>query len=45
MKYGYMLKLSNRTLYKEIQLPVDAQKIKIGMEIDCDVRLYRDRFF
>lgn len=45
MEYGYVVKLSNRNLYKEVQLPTNAERLKIGMDIDCDVRLYKDDFF
>ena len=45
MEYGYVIKLSNRNMYKEIQLPVDGERLKIGMEQNCDVRLYKDDFF
>ena len=45
MQYGYLLKISNKNIYKEVQLPVDAEIMKIGMGIDCDVRFYKESFF
>lgn len=45
MEYGYIIKLSNKNLYKEIQLPIESERLKIGMNIDCDVRLYKSAFF
>jgi S-DNA-T family DNA segregation ATPase FtsK/SpoIIIE len=45
MQYGYIVKISNKNLYKEVQLPIDAEILKIGMNIDCDVRFYREYFF
>lgn len=45
MRYGYLLKISNKNIYKEVQIPVDAEVMKIGMGIDCDVRFYKESFF
>ena len=45
MEYGYIIKLSSKKLYKEIQLPVDCELTRIGMDIACDVRLYKEDFF
>lgn len=45
MEYGYVIKLSNKNLYKEVQLHASAERMKIGMDMDCDVRLYKDVFF
>lgn len=45
MEYGYIIKISNKNLYKEIQLPIDKTIIKIGMDMECDVRLYKENFF
>lgn len=45
MQYGYLLKISNKNIYKEVQIPVDAEIMKIGMGIDCDVRFYKESFF
>ena len=45
MEYGYVLKLSSKHLYKEIQLLPAETHLKIGMDVDCDVRLYKEDFF
>ncbi len=45
MEYGYILKLSSKNLYKEIQLSPAETHMKIGMDVDCDVRLYKEDFF
>lgn len=45
MQYGYLIKISNKNIYREVQLPVDAEVMKIGMGIDCDVRFYKESFF
>lgn len=45
MQYGYLVKISNKNLYREVQIPVDAEIIKVGMGIDCDVRFLKKSFF
>lgn len=45
MQNGYIIKIYNRLLYKEIQLPSDVDSFKIGINKSCDVRFYRDQFF
>lgn len=45
MQYGYLIKISNNNIYKEVQLPVDAGSLKIGLGLDCDVRFHKDLFF
>lgn len=45
MEYGYIIKLSSNSYYREIQLPVNSQILNIGMDTDCDVRLYKENFF
>ena len=45
MEYGYIIKLSNKNLYKEIQIPYNYESMSVGMDMDCDVRLYKDVFF
>lgn len=44
MDYGYIIKISNRNLYKEIQLPAGMGKVKVGTGLDCDIRFYRTEF-
>ncbi len=41
----YKITLSSNTLYKEIELAPDAQQIKVGTGIDCDIRLRKELFF
>lgn len=45
MEYQYKIIISNRALYKEIELPADAQRMKIGTTSGCEVRLNPDLFF
>lgn len=45
MEYGYIIKLSNKKVYKEIQLSVSCEMTRIGMDISCDTRLYKEDFF
>lgn len=45
MDYGYIIKLSSKKIYREIQLPIDCEMTRIGMDISCDVRLYKEDFF
>ena len=45
MKSRYKIIISNKNLYKEIELSPDVDCAKIGTEIDCDFRLHRDLFF
>lgn len=41
----YKITLSSNTLYKEIELAPDAQQVKVGTGIDCDIRLRKELFF
>ncbi len=45
MNYGYVIKLSNEKLYREVQLLNDMHVIKIGTGTECDLRFYREMFF
>lgn len=45
MKTRYKIIISNKNLYKEIELSPEIEYAKIGTEIDCDFRLHRDLFF
>lgn len=45
MQYGYVVKISNKNIYREVQLPVDAEYLKVGLGIDCDVRFFKEDFF
>ena len=41
----YKITLSSNTVYKEIELAPDAQQIKVGTGVDCDIRLRKELFF
>ncbi len=45
MHYRYKVILSSRNIYKEIELPHDAQQVKVGTGMDCDIRLRKELFF
>lgn len=45
MSDRYQAIISNKAVYKVIDLPINGEEIKVGMGIDCDVRLRRDLFF
>lgn len=41
----YKITLSSNTVYKEIELAPDAQQVKVGTSVDCDIRLRKELFF
>ena len=41
----YKITLSSNTVYKEIELAPDAQQLKVGTGVDCDIRLRKELFF
>ena len=45
MENRYKIIISNKNLYKEIELADDAGELKVGTGIDCGARLHRDLFF
>lgn len=45
MESRYKIVISNKNLYKEIELAPAAQQIRVGTATDCDVRLHKDLFF
>ena len=45
MESRYKIIVSNKNIYKEIELPTDAKEIKLGTGVDCDVRLHKSLFF
>lgn len=45
MDNRYKIILSSNNLYKEIDLAPDAEEIKVGTGVDCDVRLRKELFF
>lgn len=45
MKNIYKIILSNKNVYREIELTPDTKKIQVGTGVDCDVRIHKDLFF
>lgn len=45
MTNQYKIVISNRNIYKEVELPVDAKNYRIGTSIECDYRLHKELFF
>lgn len=45
MEQRYKLTIFSKNIYKEIELLPDAEQIKIGTAINCDIRLRKDLFF
>lgn len=45
MKSRYKIILSNRNIYKEIEITPDMEKLSIGTAVESDVRLRKEWFF
>lgn len=45
MNNRYKLVLSNKTVYEEVDVSPEAERIKIGTNVDCDYRLRKEAFF
>lgn len=45
MDNRYKITLSSNTVYKEIELAPEAQQVKVGTGVDCDIRLRKELFF
>lgn len=45
MENRYKIIVSNRQIYKEVEISPEEKIIKIGTDVDCDVRLRRSLFF
>lgn len=45
MENRYRVIISNKNLYKEIELLPDMKELKVGTGIDCGVRLHKELFF
>lgn len=41
----YKIIISNKNIYEEIELPLDAKVYRVGTTIESDYRLYRDALF
>ncbi len=45
MENRYKIIVSNKNLYKEIELSSEKESIRVGTGIECDIRLHKDLFF
>lgn len=45
MRNRYKIVISNKNVYKEIELSPEAKYLKLGTGVDCDVRLRKNLFF
>lgn len=45
MESRYKVIISNKNIYKEIELPADVKEVRLGTNVDCDVRLHKSLFF
>lgn len=45
MENRYKIIISNKNLYKEVELTPEVQEMKIGTGVSCDARLHKDWFF
>ena len=45
MDYRYKIIITNRNLYKEIELTPTTRQVKVGTGVDCDIRLRKSLFF
>lgn len=45
MENKYKIIVSNKNLYKEFELPIDKNEVRIGTNVGCEYRLHRDNFF
>ena len=43
MENRYKIIISNKNLYREFELPTDKREAKVGTNVGCELRLYRDR--
>lgn len=45
MENRYKIIISNKNLYKEIEISSEKESIRVGTGIECDTRLHKDLFF
>lgn len=45
MKYQYKIIVSNKTIYKEFEIPIDMEKARLGTTLSCEFRLNPNSFF
>lgn len=41
----YKIIISNKNIYREIELTKDTENLKVGTDVDCEVRLHKNIFF
>lgn len=41
----YRVIISNRNIYREVELPIDAKNYRMGTSVDCDFRFNKELFF
>lgn len=45
MDHRYKIIISNKNLYKEIELTPEHDMLRVGTSVECEARLYKDLFF
>ena len=45
MNNKYKIIISNKNIYREVELPIDAATFRVGTTQECEVRLDKDLFF
>ncbi len=45
MSRRYKCIVSNKNIYRELELAADLQQVKMGTDLDCDMRLRKEFFF
>lgn len=45
MDSRYKIIIFSKKIYREIELPIDAKEVRLGTNVDCDVRLHKSLFF
>ena len=45
MQSRYKVIIANKLLYREVELSSDAQRLVVGTDVGCDVRLHKSLFF
>ena len=45
MDKRYKLLISNKNIYKEVELAPDAREVRVGTNVDCEIRLRKEFFF
>lgn len=43
--FRYKVIISSNTIYKEVELAAGVKQVKVGTDLDCDVRLRKELFF